>query len=251
MCSVPITALCHLLCIEALVQMVHCPFNGLYGYILFMKHIFLYAIAAGSALALGTAASAQPASAQTQQAAQQLASVSAHLKALTTMTADFVQTGQNGQTLSGALTLARPGKIRFQYEPGVPLLVVSDGTALTMIDYQVSQVSRWPIKSTPLGVLLDPERDPSKFARVLPSSDRSILLVEAKDPKHPEYGTITLSFRTSNKGPAGLILQGWSVIDAQNNRTMVTLSNQKFGVSVPANTFKFRDPRPRTTPRRG
>jgi len=183
--------------------------------------------------------------------APQLAAVSAHLKAMRTMKADFTQTDQGGKSLSGTLTLARPGKIRFQYQPGVPLLVVSDGSMLTMVDYQVAQVSRWPIKSTPLGVLLDPDRDPSKFAHVVPSSDPKRIVVEARDLKHPEYGTITLSFRRAPEGPAGLVLNGWTVIDAQNNRTTVVLSDQKFNVPVSNSTFRYRDPRPTRPPGKG
>lgn len=193
-------------------------------------------------------ARAETASART---AGQLADVSAHLKAMKTMTADFSQTGQNGKTLTGKLTLARPGKIRFQYQPGVPLLVVSDGKSLTMIDYQVAQVSRWPVRSTPLGVLLDPDRDPARFAKVIPTADPTRLVVEAKDPKHPEYGVMTLAFRKSGAGPAGLVLQGWTVLDAQNNRTTVTLTGQQFNVPVSDNAFRFRDPRPSRPPNRG
>jgi outer membrane lipoprotein-sorting protein len=42
-----------------------------------------------------------------------------------TMTADFSQTDRNGKTLTGTLTLKRPGKIRFQYQKGVPQLIVA------------------------------------------------------------------------------------------------------------------------------
>ena len=73
----------------------------------------------------------------------------AALRAISSMRADFVQTDRNGQRLTGTLTLQRPGKIRFQYQPGVPLLIVSDGAALTVIDYEVRQVSRWPIRWSP------------------------------------------------------------------------------------------------------
>src|SRR3546814_621797 len=140
-------------------------------YLDIMKNIRKLGFAAAMALALPASVIAHgPAIAQTP---PQLAAVSAHLKAMKTMTADFAQTAQNGKTLTGKLTLARPGKIRFQYQPGVPLLVVSDGRSLSMIDYQVAQVSRWPIKSTPLGVLLDPDRDPARFARVLPEIGRA------------------------------------------------------------------------------
>ena len=63
-----------------------------------------------------------------------LAQVSAHLRGVDTMTASFVQTDRAGKSLTGQLSLKRPGKIRFQYQQGVPLLVVGDGKALTMID---------------------------------------------------------------------------------------------------------------------
>src|SRR3546814_1538988 len=65
------------------------------------------------------------------------------------MIADFAQTDRNGQTLTGRLTIKQPGKIRFQYQKGVPLLIVGDGKALTMIDYEVRQVQRWPIGNSP------------------------------------------------------------------------------------------------------
>lgn len=170
--------------------------------------------------------------------------VRAHLRAVRTMTADFVQTDRNGRTLDGTLQLERPGKIRFQYQKGVPLLIVGDGKALTMIDYQVRQVSRWPIGNTPLALLLDPDRDVSRTARVLPSGSPDMLLIEGRDPKHREYGTITIAFRRKAGAPAGLSLEGWTVLDGQNNRTTVRLSNARFNVPIASNAFRWTDPRP-------
>ena len=183
---------------------------------------------------------ASPAIAQT----GDLAAVSTHLKAVTTMTAAFAQTDRAGKTLNGQLTLKRPGKIRFQYEKPVPLLIVGDGSALTFIDYSVKQVQRWPIKNSPLGILLDPSRDLSKFARVIPATDPRLIVVDARDAKHPEYGTITLAFSRVASGPGGLMLQGWVALDAQGNRTSVRLSGQQFNVAVSDEAFRWRDPRP-------
>lgn len=173
-----------------------------------------------------------------------LSQVSAHLRAVDTMTADFAQTDRNGKTIGGQLTLKRPGKIRFQYQKGVPLLVVGDGKALTMIDYSVRQVSRWPIGNSPLSVLLDPSKDISRFARLLPSTDPDMLLVQGRDPKHPEFGTITIAFAKAASAPGGLRLEGWTVLDAQNNRSTVRLSNQRFNVPVSDRAFRWSDPRP-------
>jgi outer membrane lipoprotein-sorting protein len=179
-----------------------------------------------------------PAVAQTQ---GELGAVQAHLRALTTMTADFSQTDRAGKVLTGTLTMKQPGKIRFQYEKGVPLLIVADGGALTFIDYSVRQVQRYPVKDSPLGVLLDPTRDLSRYATVVPGGG-PLLSVEARDPKHPEYGRITLVFARGS-GPAGLTLQGWVMLDSQNNRTTVRLSNQRFGAAVANSAFRWNDPR--------
>ena len=69
----------------------------------------------------------------------------AALRGISTMRASFNQTDRNGQSVNGTMTLKRPGKIRFEYAKGVPLLIVSNGKSLTMIDYEVNQVQRWPI----------------------------------------------------------------------------------------------------------
>ncbi|MDP8994790.1 MAG: outer membrane lipoprotein carrier protein LolA [Pseudomonadota bacterium] len=199
---------------------------------------------AAAPLALAAAVAPAPASAQ----ANGLAQVQAHLRAVDTMTANFRQTGRGGQTLSGTLTLKRPGRIRFDYGRTANMLVVGDGRALTMIDYDVNQVSRWPINDSPLSVLLNPNQDLSRFARVTRNDDQ-VLMVQARDPQRREFGTITIAFAKVASAPAGLILQGWTTLDAQNNRTTIQLSNQRFNVPVADSAFRYTDPRRRRGPR--
>lgn len=175
--------------------------------------------------------------------APDLVQVQAHLRAVTTMTATFQQTDAQGRSRGGTLTLKRPGKIRFQYEKSVPLLIVGDGKALTMIDYQVRQVSRWPIGDSPLAALIDPNRDVSRYGKLIPAPPGRIL-VEGKDPKHPEFGTITIGFSKAPSAPGGLLLAGWTVMDAQGNRSTVVLSDQRFGMEISDKAFLWRDPRP-------
>ena len=181
-------------------------------------------------------------------ASSELAQVQQHLRATTSMTANFTQTDRAGKVLTGQLTLKKPGKIRFQYEKGVPILIVGDGKDLWFLDYSVGQKSRWPVGNSPLGVLLDPSKDISRFATVQPTANPNVVSVEARDPKHPEYGRITLIFAKSPAGPAGLMLQGWVALDSQNNRTTIRLSSQRFGVPVSDGAFRWRDPK-RTGPR--
>ncbi len=196
------------------------------------------ALAAAPVIALGSPAGAQ-------QAQGGLAQVNAYIRGVTTMTADFVQNDRAGQTLTGKLTIKQPGKVRFQYQKGVPLLIVGDGKALTMIDYEVRQVQRWPIGSSPLGALLDPKKDLSRFGKLIQTGDPKVISVQARDPKRPEFGTITMIFEKDPSGPGGLQLYGWVALDSQNNRTTVRLSNQRYGVSVADSAFRWTDPRPK------
>ena len=110
------------------------------------------------------------------------------------------------------------------------------------------QVQRWPITNSPLGVLINPDRDISRYAKVIPGADPRVLSVEGYDPKHPEYGRITMVFARDASAPGGLMLQGWVTLDSQGNRTTIRLDNQRFNVPVSDGTFRWNDPR-RTSPR--
>lgn len=182
--------------------------------------------------------------------ADRLDNVVRALRSITTMKADFVQTDRSGQSVRGELTLKNPGRIRFEYERGVNMLVVSNGRSLTLIDYEVNQVERWPITNSPLGALLDPNRDVKRYGKLVPTSNSNVISVEVKDPGKPEYGTITMIFTRDASAPGGWELNSWVALDAQNKRTTVRLSNQRYGMSVADSTFNYRDPR-RTTRRPG
>lgn len=202
-----------------------------------------------AAVLLASAAFAVPAAlpsaaiGQTATQGDELAQVSRHLKAMQSLRASFTQTDRNGQTLGGTLTLKQPGKIRFEYQKDAQLLVVSDGRALTMIDYQVKQVQRWPIRNSPLGALLDPNRDLTRYGKVVPTGDPNVVSVEVRDPKRPEYGVITLIFTRTASAPGGLSLVGWVALDSQNKRTTIRLSGQQYNVAVADTAFAWTDPR--------
>jgi len=201
----------------------------------------LHALAAG-ALAFAVPAAlvlpVAPAAAQ----ADQLDQVVGALRAITTMRADFTQTDRSGQSVRGVLTLKNPGKISFDYQGG-DMRIVSNGRSLVFADYEVNQLQRWPISNSPLGALLDPRRDVKRFGKLLPTSNPNVLSIEVKDPKKPEYGTITLVFVRNGAAPGGLELNSWVALDAQNKRTTVRLSNQSYGMAVPDSKFTYRDPR--------
>jgi outer membrane lipoprotein-sorting protein len=193
-------------------------------------------IAALSAIALAAPAAAQP---------SVIRRVQEHLRGVQSMTADFVQTDRKGKSLTGKLILKQPGKVRFQYGQGVPILIVGDGRVLTYIDYQVRQVSKYPIGGSPLDILLNPKRDLSRIARVIPSGAPGVITILARDPQRPQFGSITLAFTENAGAPGGIVLEGWVALDAQNNRTTVRLSNQRLNVPVAETSFRWDDPRPK------
>ncbi|OYX61276.1 MAG: cell envelope biogenesis protein LolA [Novosphingobium sp. 32-60-15] len=199
-------------------------------------------------LVLGTAGAViAPGAVSAQATSPEIDRAVAALRGISTLKANFVQTDRSGQNTSGALTMKRPGKIRFQYQKGVPLLIVGDGKALTMVDYQVRQVQRWPIGNSPLGALLNPSKDVARFAKLLPTGDPGVISLQVRDPKHPEYGTITMIFVRSAAAPGGLQLDSWVALDSQNKRTTIRLSGHQYGIAVDDKTFNWTDPRRPTT----
>ena len=206
------------------------------------RHFASAAVSAALVVSVPFALTA-PAAAQTQAVAPELARAVAALRGISTLKADFTQTDRNGQRLTGVLTLKRPGRIRFQYAPGIPFLIVADGNALTMVDYEVRQVQRWPIKNSPLGALLDPTRDVARFGSLQPTNDPGVISIEVRDRSHPEYGVITMIFVTRASAPGGLELASWVALDSQNKRTTVRLANHRYGMAVPDNDFRYNDPR--------
>jgi outer membrane lipoprotein-sorting protein len=194
---------------------------------------------AAAPIAFAAAVAPAPVAAQ---ANNGLALVQGHLRAVSSMTANFSQTDQRGRTLSGTVYLKRPGRIRFDYGRNADMLVVGDGNALIFYDGAVNQTSRWPINDSPLSVLLNPNQDLSRFSRVT-RNDSQVLMLEAHDPRRREFGTITIAFAKSGSAPGGLILTGWTVLDAQNRRTTIRLSGQRFNVPVADSLFRFVRPR--------
>ena len=201
------------------------------------------ALAGALACALPFATTAVPAFAAAQaSASSRLDQVVAALRGITTMKADFIQTDRSGQSVNGQLTLKRPGRIRFAYDDA-NMLIVANGSSLTLVDYDVQQKERWPISDSPLGALLDPNRDVKRYGKLMPTADPDVVSVEVADPKRPEYGRMTLIFVRDRAAPGGLELASWVALDAQNRRTTVRLSNHRYGVTVPDSAFNYRDPR--------
>lgn len=173
-----------------------------------------------------------------------LEAIETYLNSIRTLKADFVQVAESGQVARGQFFLERPGKVRFEYQGDVPILIVSDGTILNFIDYEVNQVTRWPVKETPLSLLLEDHITFGEDVEITgtgPGPLANMTAVTAHDPEKPEQGMLTLLF--SKTGEQGLRLDAWKVVDAQGAETTVSLSDYQANVSLNDGLWEFDDPR--------
>ncbi|MGM0585623.1 MAG: LolA family protein [Pseudomonadota bacterium] len=167
------------------------------------------------------------------QSGRDLARISAYLNALDTAEGGFVQIAPNGETSDGRFFIDRPGRIRFEYTPPNPALVVSDGTWVVVYDLRDCSKQTAPLSATPLELLLAENVDLRRDGVVRNIERRpGQMRVTAVDPDDPAKGSITLVF---NDNP--LELRQWIVTDAEGRNTTVALNEVKRGVDIPVRLF--------------
>jgi len=171
-----------------------------------------------------------------------LSKIEYSLNKVRSLKATFIQRGPEGNVDEGTIFLERPGKIRFEYTNGNPILVVSDGDMLSFVDYEVKQVSRWPIDKTPLTILVDDQIDLKDKDIEIPEIIRfaGLIKISILQPDQQDQGHITLIFEEST-----MELKSWEVIDVQGYTTRIALLNPEYNVTVGEDRFTFEDPRPR------
>lgn len=165
--------------------------------------------------------------------------IESYLNGLTTLQSRFLQTGDDGSSVQGSAWLARPGRMRFEYDKPSPLLLVAGHGLVVFHDASLDQTSNIPLSQSPLGVLLGDhivlhgEITVTDFQRL--PGQYTVTLVRTKSPGD---GTLTLNL---NADP--LALTGWSVVDAQGRETRVRLSKIALGGSFPDSLFTYIDPK--------
>jgi outer membrane lipoprotein-sorting protein len=78
---------------------------------------------------------------------------------------NFEQYSPDGSFSTGQFAMSRPGKVRFDYDDPVPLVLVSDGTTVALQDADLETTDRVPLSSTPLSLLLSDKLDFEKAGR--------------------------------------------------------------------------------------
>lgn len=177
-----------------------------------------------------------PALAQVSQA--DLTRISNYLNGIGTMQGNFVQVGPDGDLSEGLFYMRRPGRIRFEYQPPNPSLIVADGFWVGVYDTVDNTLDRFPLSETPLDLLLR-DRVNLRNEGAIQSIERSQgqLRVRAIDPEAPDQGSITMIFSDNP-----LQLTQWIVEDAQGLNTTVALSEIRRNVTLDGKLFFIEDP---------
>lgn len=171
-----------------------------------------------------------------------IARAEAYLNSVTTLQARFVQLDASGEAATGRLQVKRPGRMRFEYDPPTPILLVSRGTELVYYDRDLKTATRLDWEDTPAWFLLADRVSlaPGGPYRVVDVHRApGVLVFTAVDADAPEDGRIVVSFADR----AGTLkLAGWVAVDALGQPTRVTLFNLAANQPVDDKAFVFDEP---------
>ncbi len=165
----------------------------------------------------------------------------AYLQALATGQGRFQQTDFKGRVTTGNWYLARPGKIRFEYDAPYSLLIVSDGKQVKMWDPRLQSFDKYPLDETPLSLFLSKQiRFDQGVVITAVTSDAGGFHLKARDRRKQIEGSVTLSFTQDAAG--NIALHDWTVVDAQNHGTTVSLTSFTHGAAIRPDLFTLDNP---------
>jgi outer membrane lipoprotein-sorting protein len=166
-----------------------------------------------------------------------LEKVGTYLNGLRSLEGDFTQIGPNGQLDHGRFFLLKPGRLRFEYQPPSPLLVVSDGHTVAVFNSKMKTVDRYPLTDTPLDLILGDKIDLLHNSAILSVQHTpGAIVVEARTAKNRVKPNIIITFSDSP-----LELRQWTVIDDQGLPTTVAMRNLQAGTPISEALFVLRE----------
>ena len=165
--------------------------------------------------------------------------VEAYLSRTQSIIADFTQVAPDGSLASGKFYLLRPGKMRWQYNPPTPVLMVATGTELIYYDYELEQISHIPLAGSLVSFLAKEKIQFSGDVGITKiTSEAKVIRIEVAQIKNPSDGKLMLEFTD-----VPMQLRSMVVTDSTGQVTNVALANAKFNVDIDSELFKFMDPR--------
>lgn len=170
---------------------------------------------------------------------QIIAGVRGALEGVETVRGRFRQYAPDGTEATGTYAIRRPGRVRFDYDDPVQLLIVADGTTLAIEDGELETVERVPLLETPLNIILGKKADFDSRARVTDVRQGSgLAAITVVDPQGEYEGELTMTFRID-----GWELLRWQTLDGLGNLTSVQLLDTETGVKLDPALFRLEDER--------
>lgn len=160
--------------------------------------------------------------------------LSAHYKAVPTMQGEFIQFGPKGDQNSGKFYLARPGKIRFDYEAPSPIEVVSNGKSVAVLNSKLKTFQSFPLSKTPLKLLLDNKINDTNKSIKSVTIEPDVTTIVMGDKQLFGNSVITLLF-----DPKTFDLRQWTIKDPQGKETSVMIFNVQKNKKLSSRLFRF------------
>ena len=167
-----------------------------------------------------------------------LRQIETYLNSIKTLEADFVQTSSNGGPAEGKLYIAKPNKIRMEYDDPTSVLIVGDGNYIVYNDKELDQVTHIDYDDIPASLILanDIKIDGKNIKASNFYQDAGITSVTLDYKDKGDVGPITLLFSNSP-----LELKQWKIVDPQNIEVKISLYNSMQDGELDSSLFKFKD----------
>lgn len=202
-------------------------------------------LALPAALFVAIVLAGAPSSGKTPQAANlsagdkaDIARIERYLNSISTMRARFLQVAANDELSQGWVFISRPGKLRVEYDPPTPVIIIGDGAWLIYHDSELEQTTYRSLESSLAGFLVQ------KTVRLggavtVTGLERGPGVIRVKLVKsgEREEGSLALTF-----SDRPLVLRQWTVTDAEGQATQIALVNTQFGLSLDETLFEFTEP---------
>jgi len=193
-----------------------------------------FAAALALSMAAGSKAGTSQATALSDEQTTAVDQISAYFNNLDAISGEFTQTNPQGVVAQGVFHIAKPGRLRFEYAPPTPLVIISDGTWLVVKNKDKDRSEQYPLASTPLAMMLSEKVDLLKQSEIISvEKGETTTTVVLKDPDRIIDGSLELVFNTE-KGE----LQEWAVIDGDGQRTTVALEKIVADAEIDPELFK-------------
>ena len=161
----------------------------------------------------------------------------AYLNDLSTVKSRFVQISTRGNFAEGDLYLSRPGRIRFEYDPPHPVLLISDGHSFLYYDREMKNATFIPMEDSPLWFLIQERVSLTDEIDIVSMIEEdATITVTLRGESMEDVGEVTLVFSDQP-----IELRKWIVTDAEGITIQIALIEPSFAVPIDREVFQYDD----------